>query len=373
MLHSRCSMHISLISRECVPRYGRNPPGAPPINRHQVTRIASLAVGLIVLLAFLFYVGIGAIVNTLLSVNPFAIILMVAIQLLGYGFYSAAWYQLIVAAGYRLPFKTCFGIAMASIFAVYVTPSGVFMEILRCLLGSKETGMPFGESTASVILHRILYIVGFLAITSFGLFAILSGNTSDSMSIVVLASIPIATVAALAVLLYVSLDAKKIAPALERLLMFAQPLIRRIQKEAVIEGKADRFLGEYDSGFRRMASSRRGMLLSFLASLGDWSCSVAILWIALFALNVNVSIWVAVITVSIGRMIQMTPIAIPGMIGVYETAITTVLTLFGVPVSIAASAAILSRIVTVWLELPITGIAAYHYGFKLIGTSSIHV
>ena len=115
------------------------------------------------------------------------------------------------------------------------------------------------------------------------------------------------------------------------------------------------------------------MILSFLASLGDWSCSVAILWIALFALNVNLSVWVAVITVSIGRMIQMTPIAIPGMIGVYETAITTVLTLFGVPVSIAASAAILSRIVTVWLELPITGIAAYHYGFKLIGTSKIHV
>jgi uncharacterized membrane protein YbhN (UPF0104 family) len=78
------------------------------------------------------------------------------------------------------------------------------------------------------------------------------------------------------------------------------------------------------------------------------------------------------ITISIGKMIQMTPIAIPGMLGVYETAITTVLALFGIPVSIGAAAAILSRIVTVWLELPITGVAAYHYGFKLISKGTLH-
>jgi len=76
---------------------------------------------------------------------------------------------------------------------------------------------------------------------------------------------------------------------------------------------------------------------------------------------------------AIGKMIQMTPIAIPGMIGVYEAAITTALALFAVPIPIAASAALLSRIVTVWLELPITGIAAYHYGSKMLSneTSSI--
>jgi uncharacterized protein (TIRG00374 family) len=312
-------------------------------------------------------------VNTILSINPLAIVVMVALQLVAYGFYTAAWYELILAEGYRLRFRTCFGIALASIFAVYVTPSGVFMEVLRCLLGSKETGMSFGESTASVALHRILYVVGFLATTSFGLFVVLSGSATDSASVLALASIPIATVVGLAVLLYFSLDPRKISSALNRLLKLIEPVVRRIQKEAVIEGKADRFLGEYDGGFKRMVTSKRGMLLSFLASLCDWTCSVAILWIALLALGENPSIWVVVITISIGRMIQMTPIAIPGMIGVYETAVTTVLALFTVPVSIAASAAVLSRIVTVWLELPITGAAAYHYGFKLLGKGRIQV
>jgi uncharacterized membrane protein YbhN (UPF0104 family) len=91
------------------------------------------------------------------------------------------------------------------------------------------------------------------------------------------------------------------------------------------------------------------------------------------SMGAQVSLWVVIITMAFGKMIQMTPIAIPGMIGVYEAAITTVLALFAVPVPIAASAALLSRIVTVWLELPITGIFAYHYGFKMLSsrTSSL--
>lgn len=89
------------------------------------------------------------------------------------------------------------------------------------------------------------------------------------------------------------------------------------------------------------------------------------LWVALFGLNVYVPFWVVVITVAIGEMIAMIPIGIPGTLGIYETAITATLSLFSIPVAIGASAAILTRIVISLLALPITGIAAYHYGFKV--------
>ena len=296
---------------------------------------------------------------------------MVALQLLGFVFYSTAWYILILGAGYRMRYLTCLGITLASIFAVYTMPSGVFLEAARCVLGSKETGMKLGESTATVILHRMLYIVGFLVSTTFALFALLSRGLTY-VALLELASIPAATIAGLLVLLYFSTNPRRIGPILNRLLRLAQPIIRLIQREGVVEGKADRFLDEYNFSFRRMAASKRNMVLSFVSSIGDWGCSVAILWIVLLSLDTSVSLWVVMITISIGKMIQMTPIAIPGMLGVYETAITTVLALFAVPVTVGASAALLSRIVTVWLELPITGVAAYHYGFKLISKGTLH-
>jgi len=263
-------------------------------------------------------------------------------------------------------FLTCLEITLASVFAVYTMPSGVFLEAARCILGSKETGMKLGESTATVILHRILYIIGFLASTAFALIALLGTGMMNRMVLVELAAIPTITILGLVILLYLSFDPKRLGPLLNRILRFVQPIVRLVQKEAKVEGKADRFLDEYNSGFRRMISSKRQMALSFAASMGDWGCSVTILWLVLASMGAQVSLWAVMITIAIGKMIQMTPIAIPGMIGVYEAAITTVLALFAVPVPIAASAALLSRIVTVWLELPITGVIAYHYGFKLL-------
>ena len=120
-----------------------------------------------------------------------------------------------------------------------------------------------------------------------------------------------------------------------------------------------------------MLSSKRYTAASFLASLGDWGCSVLTLWVVLVSLGVNLTFWVVVISMGVGKMIQMTPIAVPGMLGIYEAAITASLALFGVPVAIGASAAILMRIITFWLDLPVTGLAAYHYGFKWLGKRTL--
>jgi uncharacterized protein (TIRG00374 family) len=337
------------------------------INRRRVTRIASLAVGIAIILGFIYFVGLDSLARVLLQVNPAVVIVMVAIQLLGFTFYATAWYLLIRAAGYRLPFLTCEGITFASIFASNTMPSGVFLEVVRCILGSKESGMRLGESTATVILHRVLYVFGFLACTALALVALVIGGRVRTPVVLELAAVPVLAVVALVVLLYISLHPKKMQPLLERALKLAQPLVKLIQKEARMDGKAGQFSGDYHASFRRMLSSTTHIAASFGASLGDWACSVLLLWIVLAALGSFVSLWIVMVTIAIGKMIQMTPIGVPGMLGIYETAITTSLSLFGTSVAVAASAALLSRIVTFWLDLPITGIAAYHYGYKLVG------
>ncbi len=341
------------------------------INKGKVTRIASLALGIVVLVVFLYFVGLGNLERVLLQVNPALVVVMVAIQLTGFTFYAGAWYLLIRASGYRLSFLTCQGITFASIFASYTMPSGVFLEAVRCILGAKESGMKMGESTATVILHRMLYIVGFLASTAIAFAIIATGGQVTASVIVQIIFVPIIAVVGLIVLAYLSLHPKRLQPILDRFLRLAQPLVNIVQSEMKTEGKAEQFLNDYHVGFRKMLSSKGYVALSFTASLGDWACSVMILWVVLIALGSHTSIWIVVATMAIGKMIQMTPIAVPGMLGIYETAITTSLSLFGTPVAVAASAAILSRIVTSWLDLPVTGIAAYHYGYKSLGQLSV--
>jgi uncharacterized protein (TIRG00374 family) len=341
-----------------------------PINKGTITRLASLALGISVLVAFIYFVGLDSLTRVLLQVNPTVILAMVAIQLLGFTFYATAWYTLIRSTDSRLPFLTCQGITFASIFVSYTMPSGIFLEAVRCILGSRESGMTLGESTATVILHRVLYIVGFLASTSLAFVVLILGGRVTNSVIIQLAAVPILAVAGLIASLYLSLNPKIMQPLFDRGLRLVQPIIKLVQKQARINRNAGQFLNDYHTTFRRMLSSRMLIAASFAASLGDWACSVLILWVVLVAVGSTVSLWVVLITMAIGKMIQMTPIAVPGMIGIYETAITASLSLFGVPVAAAASAALLSRIVTFWLDLPVTGIAAYHYGYKALGVPS---
>ena len=341
-----------------------------PINRGRITRLASLAVGISVLVAFIYFVGLDSLVRVLLQVNPTIILAMVGIQLLGFTFYAIAWYALIRSTGSRLPFLTCQGITFASIFASYTMPSGIFLEAVRCILASKESGMTLGESTATVVLHRVLYIVGFLASTSLAFVVLILGGRVTTSVIFQLAALPVLAVAGLIASLFLSLNPKIMQPLLDRALRLVQPVIKIVQKQGRMNGKAGQFLNDYHIAFRGMLSSRTHVAASFAASLGDWACSVLILWVVLVAVSSSVSLWVVLVTMAIGKMIQMTPIAVPGMLGIYETAITASLSLFGVPVAVAASAALLSRIVTFWLDLPVTGIAAYHYGYKALGATS---
>ena len=336
------------------------------INRRNVGRVGSLVLGVAALAAFIYFVGINELGKVLLQVDLVVIVLMTAIQLLGFIFYASAWFLLIRATGHRIPFLTCQGIAFASIFASYTMPSGVFLEAMRVLLGAKESGMKLGESTATVILHRILYIIGFLASTAIAMLALITGGKIASSAIVELSVLPIVAIAGLVVLLYLSLNPKRVRTVLDRVLKLIQPLIKIVQKEAKPEGKADQFVGEYYTGFRKMLASKTHIAISFASSLGDWGCSVLILWVVLGSLGASVSLWVVIISMAIGKMIQMTPIAVPGMLGIYEAAVTASLSLFAVPVAVAASAALLMRIITFWLDLPITGLAAYHYGFRLL-------
>ncbi len=331
-----------------------------------LTRFASFLFGVLILVALIYYVRADAVERIIAQINPAVIVVMVGLQVLGWVFYAGAWYVLIRTLGYKLRFLTCQGITFASIFVNYITPSGFFLEAVRCILAAKESGMKLGESTATVILHRILYVLAVLESTAVAIILLFVEGFVTGSAIMELAIVPAIAVAGLVLLLYFSFSPHSLEPFLDKLLRLIEPLIKVVKREANVEGKADEFLDEYRVGFSRMLASKSRVALSFFVSLGDWSCGVAVLWVVLLGLNVHVPFWVVVVTMAIGEMAQTIPIGVPGMLGIYEAAITASLSIFSIPIAIATSAALLSRVVISLLDLPLTGIAAYHYGFKVL-------
>ena len=154
-------------------------------------RLGRLLFGALVLAALLNYVNIDQVERVILQLNPTVIVVMVAFQVLGAVFYSGAWYILIRALGHKIRFLTCQGITFASIFVNYVTPSGFFLEATRSILGAKASEVKLGESSATVIFHRILYIVAVLTSTAVAILTLFVAGLTTGSAIMQLAIIPV--------------------------------------------------------------------------------------------------------------------------------------------------------------------------------------
>jgi uncharacterized protein (TIRG00374 family) len=228
--------------------------------------------------------------------------------------------------------------------------------------------MHSGESASTVILHRVVYIITVLVST---VAAMLTLSVRGWLPRAEAIQLELASGALISVILvgsFLSLSPRFIRPLQSIATRIVRPIMNRVQRqqEHDVSSDVERFLTDYEDTFRRLLSNRRDMLLTFLSSSGDWSCSIILLWGVLAALGHVTSVWIVVIAMAIGEMVEMIPIPIPGMLGVYETSLTATLITFSVPGPISASAVILLRLITTVFDIPATGYAAYRYGYGVL-------
>jgi len=327
----------------------------------------SLVVGVTLLAVFLYFVGFGEVIKTVRSVDPTLMFLAFVLDMAGLFLYGACWYSLLRGAGLKIRFHTTILVALAGIFLCYITPSGAFMDASRVLLASKESDIRIGDSAATVILHKIVFTLGFVtyALVAVSMLLVTSGvSHSLFSSILALALFVIGGIAAVTLFVARADQLERFAPGfVEKLRRILYRLAGKYQRGVSSIGG---FAGDFRATFVRLIRTPSALLASYGLSLSYWTTSVLILYVVFLALGFKISIWVVMLTITVGDFIQMMPIAIPGMLGVLEVVATGILVMFGVPLGIAASATLLARIATFWFDLPVTGAAASYYGAKYV-------
>ncbi len=329
--------------------------------------VASFALGLIILFLFVGFVGFSDILNLIQTMRPDMLALAFGLNILSLLLYGLAWYVLILSLGGKIRFATCQGIALAAIFMYYATPSGLFLEAVRVVLSSKESNLNYGQTTASVVVHRILFTIGFISATALATLVLVTQHAISRSLLLRLGAILASALLLLGLIIYLVLKANKIEKLAHRFLPRLESVIRRVSDDTSAsssEGFLRTFVSDFDDGLRRIVRKRALVGLAFALVLSYWLSTVAIMYLIFEGLNHEVSIWIVILTIAIAEFVQMTPIIIPGMLGVLESILTVVLNGFGVPLGVAASATILVRVATFWFNLPITGLAAVYYGSK---------
>jgi len=332
--------------------------------------IGPFILGLIILLLFIYSMNFWSIVNTI-KVLPLNI-LFIALFLdeLGLLLYGLAWYILIRASGSFIRFRVCLGAALAAIFMYYLMPSGFFLEAVRIMIAEKEAKVKIGIGTATVVMHRILFLFGFIF---YGILSILMLTLKFHLSmyvfqkyLIVIGVLLFGTTVAFYIPFNVSILDKLSQYILNKIKPFVLRFLSRYGYESTLD-QVEYFLNDFKEGFKSLIKNKCYLILSFFTILSYWFTSVLIMFLMFKGLNYEVPIWIPMFAMVVGDLIQMTPIIIPGMLGIFETTISIVLSTFKIPINIAASVTLLSRIATFWFDIPITGIAAVYFGTKYLG------
>jgi len=332
--------------------------------------VGSLGIGIALLTVFLSFVGFNTIIETVRTVDMRLLFIAFLLDMAGLLLYGTCWHVLLRAAGLKMRFRSSVSIALAGIFACYITPSGFFMDASRVLLASKECDIPIGDGAATVILHKVVFTLGFVSFALVGTTMLFFSHGFPyplAINIVAFAILIIAGIAGLVLLVAKS-------HRLEHRIPDIADRGRRLLRRAVgkyyplVASSLGSSARDFKRTFMKLFRHPGAMLASYAVALGYWTTSVLIFYVVFVALGYNVSVWVIMLTISIGDFVQMTPIAIPGMLGILEVVTTTVLVMFGVPLNVAASATVLARVATFWFDLPITGAAASYYGAKYVAS-----
>jgi hypothetical protein len=222
-------------------------------------------------------------------------------------------------------------------------------EVTRTYLLTRDGCGSFGKVVASLYTHRFLgttinavALIAGLVLLTFG------GNVNPLVfNLIILVAVVITAILILMAVL--SLKQEWTLKGINWLTRFAQKISGgRIKLEKLKEESLEITTHFHDS-MKEFRKSPRAIAFSSSYLLVSWFFSLSIPFLVFLSLNHPVSISIIIVTSAIFLAVKSIPVGIPFEVGLPEAVMTTLYISMGIPGAIAATATILTRIITLWL------------------------
>jgi uncharacterized protein (TIRG00374 family) len=316
--------------------------------------------GVIVVILILLYTNPVIVLSEVKHLQPIFILLAAGTEVLGGVLYTLAWYLILKPSGVNVSFRRAYLITMGSLFLVYTTPSGVAAEAVRINMTRKHSD-DYGGPTASVIMHRMLYALGFISVAGVATFMVYSALSSSPFIRTVFYAI-LSTIILVTVALILSTYANWLRGFVKQILTKVSPLTKKIFKKEIDFSEVDKAFDSFATAIHKIKRSPVRLLTSYLVIAIRWILVSVVALLVMYSLHyTSLSIWGIMIVMMIAELVSTTPIGIPGMLGVLDAAIIGSYVALGVPLPIATAADLLTRLVLYVVNIPLTGSLFYVY------------
>jgi uncharacterized protein (TIRG00374 family) len=326
-------------------------------------KLAGLALGLLALVLLIKVANPGAIAKYVSHLNPYYIVAAAATEVIGGVLYSFAWFILFKPSGVKTSIRQAYFMTMGSLFLIYTTPTGIAAEAMRIQMAKKHAEGDYGGPAASVVVHRLLYALGFVTVagTATGL---VYGALSTSPLIRTVFYTLITTLVLIGAVAAIAVKANMLKGITKWVASKFGPRLGKLfgGGEAQQNGVIDRAFDNFQLALKKISKSPARVLSSYAVISVRWILVSVVALLVMDAIGYHgISIWAIMIVMMIAELVSTTPIGVPGMLGILDAAIIGSYTALGVPLPIAAATDLLTRVVLYLVNIPLTGTLFYFY------------
>ncbi|MBE6485881.1 MAG: UPF0104 family protein [Methanosphaera stadtmanae] len=326
--------------------------------------VALLAVGIIILLAMVMFVGPGQIFNALKTANINYVILAIAIQFVIIWLWNTRWS--IICNSLDIPHHqlSLFAMTIVGLAINDLTPSGRSGgEPVRAYLLSKNSSAEFKKTFATVMADKLCDTIPFMVLAIFAIsYLMFYLHLSTALFSLLLIAL-VVFIIALAFIIYICINEtfgiKAIQWVFRQLRHFTS---RDLDK---YEDIATTSLVGFQSSLLYLMNDYKLLVIATVISFVVWFLELSRVFVVFMAFGVHVSLGMIAAVFLVSSLIGIIPI-LPGGLGSIDGVMILLYSLAGISSSISTAATLVERMISLWMVIIIGVILLPFFGTKAL-------
>lgn len=308
----------------------------------------NLVIVLIIIAFFLilYNLNINEFINTLYKVRIDYVLLMIFSNFLAILLFSMAWH-VVINEVYKISFKDSFISSCVCIFGNLIIPSASFSgEVMRINYFKKKYKIPIEHVLATVAINRFQYSVTMISFFIIGIAIAYYYGMQIFSLLIALILILIVTIP-LIILLF---NPKALVIMVDKFLRIFFFFSKEKDKIGFIYDKVYEAVDQFNLTVAYIKKSK-GMILALICMALQWLFNSITIYLAFLSINVSVNVGIIIFTYPIFAMLTVTPIGIPGNIGLIEASMIWLYSGFGINFLASLVAVFLTRTIVILMDL----------------------
>jgi glycosyltransferase 2 family protein len=299
---------------------------------------------------YLYKVDIIGILATAKKADPLIYSIAILFGLFQVLFFTVSWRVLTNHLSIKMSLSRAYLYVWYGMYVDTIVPAqSISGEVTRTYLLTRDGCGSFGKVVASLYTHRFLgtainvvALIAGLVLLTFG------GNVNPLVfnSIIIVA---VAITTMLVLMAVFSLKQEWTLKGVNWATEVAHKISRGRIKLEKLKGEAIEITTHFHDSMKEFRQAPRAVAFSLSFLLVSWFFSLSIPFLVFLSLDHPVSISIIIVTSAIFLAVKSIPVGIPFEVGLPEAVMTTLYISMGVPGPLAATATILTRIITLWL------------------------